>query len=130
MYRTCVERKHGRRNVATRSAFQNLATESIGHRSQSASSSSYSQMMRSGVSFITETKRIGHLGCMKPFSEAEPGSLEGYDFKDLFYDFDFSQQNLRKMITILRSTLRFRLGGYHQLFVSDKKTTWPQSLSS
>ena len=25
---------------------------------------------------ITETKRIGHLGSMKPFSEGEPGFLE------------------------------------------------------
>ena len=33
------------------------------------------QMMRSGVSFITETKRIGHLGSMKPLSKGEPGSL-------------------------------------------------------
>ena len=40
-------------------------------------------------------------------------------------DFDFSQKNLRKMIPILRSTLRCRLG-YHQLFVSDKKRHGPR----
>ena len=27
---------------------------------------------------ITETKRIGHLGSMKPFSEGEPGFLGQY----------------------------------------------------
>ena len=59
------------------------------------------QMMRSGVSFITQNEtQNGHLGSMKPLSKGEPGSLG-----NMFLFFFFSEKVNALYLAVDDSTL-------------------------